>query len=281
MTPALSWPIIAAVLFGALLHASWNALIKAGDDKALDTALIHVLGCGVGAALVLAVGLPKREALPWLAASVVIHIGYYVTLVGAYRHGELGFAYPLMRGTAPLLVALLGIALLHELPTLQAAVGIALISAGIVSIAFVHPGRHPRAAVQWALANAAIIACYTFVDGTGARASGDAWGYAFWLIFLEGFPFLLWIAFRRGRPALAYMAGGTRRSLASGAGSVMAYAIVLWAMTRAPVALVAALRETSVIFATLFGALILKEGLGWRRLAGATSVALGVAALKL
>ena len=107
MTPALSWPIIAAVLFGALLHASWNALIKSGDDKALDTALIHVLGCGVGAALVLAVGLPRREALPWLAASVVIHVGYYVTLVGAYRHGELGFAYPLMRGTAPLLVALL------------------------------------------------------------------------------------------------------------------------------------------------------------------------------
>ena len=87
MTPALSWPIIAAVLFGALLHASWNALIKSGDDKALDTALIHVLGCGVGAALVLAVGLPKQEALTWLAASVVIHIGYYVTLVGAYSHG--------------------------------------------------------------------------------------------------------------------------------------------------------------------------------------------------
>ena len=107
MTPALSWPIIAAVLFGALLPASWNALIKSGDDKALDTALIHVLGCGVGAALVLAVGLPKREALPWLATSIVIHIGYYVTLVGAYKHGELGFAYPLMRGTAPLLVALL------------------------------------------------------------------------------------------------------------------------------------------------------------------------------
>jgi len=134
MTPALSWPIIAAVLFGALLHASWNALIKSGADQALDTALIHVLGCGVGAALVLAVGLPKREALPWLATSVVIHIGYYVTLVGAYRHGELGFAYPLMRGTAPLLVALLSGKLIGEQVPLAAWIGVAGISAGVLAI---------------------------------------------------------------------------------------------------------------------------------------------------
>ena len=138
MMPALSWPIIAAVLFGALLHASWNALIKSGADKALDTALIHLLGCGVGVALVLVVGLPKREALPWLAASVVIHVGYYVTLVGAYKHGDLGFAYPLMRGTAPLLVALLSGKLIGEQVPLAAWIGatsgaIALPTPGSVS----------------------------------------------------------------------------------------------------------------------------------------------------
>src|SRR3954454_8053897 len=141
MTPALSWPIIAAVLFGALLHASWNALIKSGDDQALDTALIHVLGCGVGAALVAAVGLPKREALPWLATSVVIHVGYYVTLVGAYKHGELGFAYPLMRGTAPLLVALLSGKLIGEQVPLAAWIGVVGISAGVLAIGLTRSGR--------------------------------------------------------------------------------------------------------------------------------------------
>ena len=279
----ISLGVTLAVLGAGMLHAGWNMLLKSapGGDPLLDTAGVVAASSFWSLLALPFVAIPAAGAWPFIAASATIHFAYYLTLTGAYRTGDLSFAYPLMRGTAPLLVALLGIALLHEWPTLQAAAGIALISAGIISIAFVHPGRHPRAAVHWALANAAIIACYTFVDGTGARASGDAWGYAFWLMFLEGFPFLFWIAVRRGRPALPYMTGGTRRSLATGAGSVMAYAIVLWAMTRAPVALVAALRETSVVFATLFGALILKEGLGWRRLAGATSVALGVAALKL
>src|SRR3954454_10159743 len=141
MTPALSWPIIAAVLFGALLHASWNALIKAGDDLALDTALIHVLGCGVGAVLVASVGLPKSAALPWLATSLVIHVGYYVTLVGAYRHGELGFAYPLMRGTAPLIVALLSGRLIGEHVPLAGWLGVAGISAGVLAIGLTRPAR--------------------------------------------------------------------------------------------------------------------------------------------
>ena len=278
----ISLAVTFAVLGAGMLHAGWNALLKSapGGDPLLDTAGIVAASSFWSLLALPFVPVPDAAAWPFIAASATIHFAYYLTLTGAYRTGDLSFAYPLMRGTAPLLVALLGIALLHEWPTFQAAAGIALISAGIVSIAFVHPGRHPPAAVAWALANAAIIACYTFVDGTGARASGNAWGYAFWLMFLEGIPFLAWIAARRGAPAGLYMARGMRRALAAGAGSVAAYAIVLWAMTRAPVALVAALRETSVIFATLFGALILKEGLGWRRLAGATSVALGVAALK-
>ena len=278
----ISLAVTLAVLGAGMLHAGWNALLKSapGGDPLLDTAGVVAASSFWSLLALPFVPVPDVAAWPFIAASATIHFAYYLTLTGAYRTGDLSFAYPLMRGTAPLIVALLGIALLHEWPTLQAAAGIALISAGIVSIAFVHPGRHPPAAVAWALANALIIACYTFVDGTGARASGNAWGYAFWLMFLEGLPFLAWIAARRGRPAVRYMAAGTSRALATGAGSVLAYAIVLWAMTRAPVALVAALRETSVIFATLFGALILKEGFGWRRLAGATSVALGVAALK-
>ena len=220
-------------------------------------------------------------AWKFVAMSSTIHFAYYVTLAHAYRTGDLSFAYPLMRGTAPLIVAVLGIVFLHELPTAHVAAGILLICAGIVSIAFVRRQRHPPAAAGWAFANAAIIALYTLVDGSGARASGNAIAYVTWLIFLEGLPFLAWIGWRRGAPAYAYLRRGWRRGLLGGACSLAAYGIVLFAMTRAPVAAVAALRETSVLFAALIGALWLKEGLGPMRLAGAASVVAGVAALKL
>jgi drug/metabolite transporter (DMT)-like permease len=161
--------------------------------------------------------------------------------------------------------------------------GIVLISLGIVSIAFVQGGRrkHPPSAVYWAFANAAIIATYTLIDGAGARASGNAASYVTWLIFLEGIPFVVWVVWRRGHPAVAYFRAGWRTGIIGGAFSLAAYGIVLWAMTRAPIAAVAALRETSVLFATLMGSLWLKEGFGWRRLAGAASVVAGIAALKL
>jgi len=161
------------------------------------------------------------------------------------------------------------------------AAGILLVCGGIVSIAFVRRERHPPAAAGWAFANAAIIAVYTLIDGTGARASGNAVSYVSWLIFIEGLPFVAWIIARRGRPAVTYLTRSWRRGVAGGACALAAYGIVLFAMTRAPVAAVAALRETSVLFAALIGAVWLKEGLGPMRLAGAASVVAGVAALKL
>jgi len=180
-----------------------------------------------------------------------------------------------------LIVALLGIVFLRELPSAQVSVGILLISAGIFAIAFAQRHHHPRAAVYWALANAAIIAVYTLVDGAGARASGNALSYVVWLTFLEGVFFLAWIRWKRGGAAQGYIGRQWRRGLLGGFCSVAAYAIVLWAMTRAPVAAVAALRETSVLFAALIGTVLLKEGFGLARLAGAASVVAGVAALKL
>jgi len=279
----LSLGITLAVLGAGLLHASWNAMLKSapGGDPMLDTASV-VAGSSVCALLLLPfVGVPAPAAWAFIAASSAVHFAYYVTLAHAYRTGDLSFAYPLMRGTAPLLVTVLGIVFLHELPTAHVTAGIVLICAGIVSIAFVRRNRHPPAAAAWAFANAGIIAVYTLIDGGGARASGNAIAYVTWLIFLEGLPFLAWIAWRRGRPALAYVSRGWRRGMLGGACSLAAYGIVLFAMTRAPVAAVAALRETSVLFAALIGAVWLKEGLGPMRLAGAMSVVLGVAALKL
>lgn len=279
----LTLGITLAVLGAGFLHASWNALLKSspGGDALLDTATV-VAGSSLWALCVLPwVPAPATAAWPFIAASTAVHFGYYLTLARAYRSGDLSFAYPLMRGTAPLLVTLLGIALLRELPSPLMALGIVLISFGIVSIAFAQQRKHPPRAAYWAFANAALIAAYTLVDAAGARASGNAAAYVSWLISIEGLPFLLWVFARRGQAALRHVRGRAKRGLVGGACSLAAYGIVLWAMTRAPVAAVAALRETSVLFAALMGSLWLKERLGLPRLVGAASVVLGIAALKL
>ena len=279
----LTLGVTLAVLAAGLLHAGWNALLKScvGGDPILDTAVV-VAGSSLWGLVVLPfTGVPALAAWPYIAASSLIHFGYYITLAQAYRTGDLSFAYPLMRGTAPLLVAVLGSIFLRELPGLPMLLGILLISLGIVSIAFLHRHKHPPSAAYWAFANASLIAVYTLVDGSGARASGNPLAYVAWLIFLEGIPFVVWVVAKRGRPALAYLRASTRNALIGGGCSLAAYGIVLWAMTRAPIAAVAALRETSVLFAALIGSLWLKEGFSWRRAAGAASVVAGIAALKL
>jgi len=278
----LSLGVTLAVLGAGLLHAGWNALLKSarGGDPLLDTAAVVACSALFALAIIPFVALPDPAAWKFALASSFIHWGYYITLARAYRIGDLSFAYPLMRGTAPLLTTLLGVVFLRELPTPQVMVGIVLICAGILAIAFARHNRHPPAAAAWALANAAIIAAYTLVDGTGARASGNAISYIAWLNVFESIPFLLWIYATRGRPAVRYIGRGFGRGMLGGAASLAAYGIVLWAMTQAPVAAVAALRETSVLFAALIGAIWLKEGFGIPRLAGAASVVLGIAALK-
>ncbi len=283
MTPAdITLPVTLAVLGAGFLHALWNAMLKAsGGDPQLDMALIVAGTCVVAAACLPFVPAPAGAAWPYMAASAIVHFGYYVTLAGAYRRGDLSFAYPLMRGVAPLIVTLLGILFLGEHPSSSTLTGIVLISLGILVIAWYAGGRHTAASAGWALANAVIIAMYTLVDGAGARASGSAAGYVVWLCFLEGFPYLGWIAATRGRAALAYLTPRWRRGIAGGAASLAAYGIALWAMTRAPVAVVAALREVSVLFAAAIGAIVLKEGFGWKRMAGAAAVVAGVAALRL
>jgi len=282
----MTWPVVLAVLCGAFLHASWNALVKSSGDKQLDTALIHVLGCGLGLGLVATVGLPRAEALPWLATSVVIHIGYYITLVGAYRHGDLGFAYPIMRGTAPLLVALLSGQLIGEHLALPVWLGVAGISGGVLLIGLsqsrqAHGSR--RHALAFALANAAIIAAYTFVDGLGARASGHTAQYVALLFLVDGLPYFALVMWQR-RAAHAVAMDYIRRrwpvALVGSCASLGSYGIALWAMTQAPIASVAALRETSVLFAALIGLLLLKERFRLQRAAGTVAIVAGVMALR-
>jgi len=287
----LSWGLVLAVLAGAMLHAAWNALVKSSGDKALDTALVHGLGAVVALPFALWVGLPTAAAAPFIAASLVIHIGYYIALVGAYQHGEMGMTYPIMRGSAPLLVALGSAAVLGETPTPAAWLGIVGITLGVALVGLAHPGEalHHRKALTFALANAAIIACYTFVDGRGVRtekaAGGEVWRYVLWLFVLDGFAYPLLVWWRRSaeqrRAALAYARQRWPVATLGGSASIGSYAIALWAMTLAPVASVAALRETSVLFAVVLSTWLLKERFGVQRALGALVIVAGVVALRL
>jgi phosphonate utilization associated putative membrane protein len=280
-----------AVLCGAMLHAGWNALVKSSDDKQADTALVHFLGALVALPVALWVGLPRPECWPFLAASLAIHVGYYVALAGAYQHGELGLTYPIMRGVAPLLVALGSAALIGEAPTAGAWLGIIGITVGVALVGLSHPGRalHHGKALAFAFANAAIIATYTFVDGLGVRQAGPAvtevLSYVVWLFVLDGFPYPLLLWWRRGPQGRQMLVDYARSrwplAALGGAASIGSYAIALWAMTRAPVASVAALRETSVLFATVLGTVILKETFGVQRAFGAAVIVAGVIALRL
>ena len=286
----LTWPVMLAVLAGAVLHAGWNALVKSSGDKELDTALVHFLGAVVALPLLLVVGLPPTVALPFIAASLVIHIGYYIALAGAYKHGELGLTYPIMRGFAPLLVALGSSAVLGEAPTPMAWAGIIGITLGVALVGLAHPGEtlHHRKALAFAFANALIIAVYTFVDGKGVRetvAAGQiAATYVALLFVLDGLPYpaLVWLRRdRAGRQAiLAYARRRWPLAALGGTASIASYAIALWAMTVAPVASVAALRETSVLFASVIGTLVLKEAFGLQRALGTMIIVGGVMALR-
>ncbi len=276
----LTLGVTLAVLGAALLHASWNAIIKSGRDPVLDTALVALGGTVLALPLLLLFAPPEPASWPYIAASVSIHIGYYATLAGAYRTGDLSHGYPIMRGTAPLLVAAAGWLCFGEALSPAAWAGVLLICGGVLSLGFAGSGASGRT-TAWALANAAIIAAYTLVDGTGVRASGGAERYIVWLFFFMGLPFaLIVLALKRGA-FLRHAAQHWARGLAGAVLSGLSYGIALWAMTRAPVATIAALRETSVIFAALIGAWILKEGHIGPRLGGAAVVLAGVIALKL
>ena len=274
--------IAAVVLLAALLHAAWNAMLGAGEDRALDTALVATGGSIIAAAMLPFLPLPAPASWPYVLASVAIHTAYFAALAGAYRGGDFSPAYALMRGTAPVLTALGGWLAGERLAGSQW-LGVLLVSGGVAALGTL--GRRGGAgtwrATAWALGNAVVIAAYTLVDGRGVRLSGHAPSYTLWVFFLDVLPLLAWTLATRGREAARYAAGRWRRGLAGGALMVTAYGLVLWSMTRAPVAAVAALRETSVVFAALIGARLLREPFGAARIAAAAVVAAGAALLEL
>ena len=282
----MPWDVVLAVLFAALLHAGWNAMVKSSPDKALDTAALHVMGALVVVPILVVTGLPPAAAWPFLVASMLIHVGYYVSLTGAYEHGDLGLTYPLMRGLGPVLVALSSGLLIGEQLSTAAWVGAGGICAGVLLLGLSRQALARPKALAFALANAAAIAMYTVVDGLGVRtathAGGNALQYVATLFLLNGWPFTALVVHRRGAHASwSYLRRRAPVATLSATASLAAYGIALWAMTRAPVAVVAALRETSVLFAALLGTWLLKEVFTLRRALGTVVILAGVVALRV
>jgi drug/metabolite transporter (DMT)-like permease len=279
----ISLPVTLAVLLAALLHAAWNALVKSSADKQLDTVAVAT-GSGVIALAILPwLPAPAPASYGWLAASAAVHVLYFSALARAYRWGDLSFTYPVMRGGGPVIVALVGsLALGETLPATQT-LGVALICGGVLGFASA-PAHDPmalRRALAYALGNAAVIATYTVIDAQGARASNAPVSYAMWFFALNGVVIAGIASARRGRAVPDYFLRRWPRALAGGACALGSYAIALWAMTRAPVALVAALRETSVVFAAGLGALFLGERVTRRRGLAIAAVLGGLIALRL
>jgi drug/metabolite transporter (DMT)-like permease len=277
----LPWHVAALVLCAALMHATWNAIVKSSANKLLDTVTLSIAAGLISVLLLPFLPQPSREAWPWLLASVVLHVIYFLTLAAAYRRGDLSHAYPLMRGTAPMLVALAGIFLLEDRLTAGMWTGIALISAGILTPVVWQPRVVSGQATLIALGNAVVIAAYSIVDGFGTRASGQPGSYCLWIFVLDLLPIVLVAAAIHGRETASYALRRWRAGTVGALCTLASYGIVLWAMTIAPIAAVAALRETSVIFAAIIGVTLLKEKLGRVRIAGAILVVCGIVALRM
>ena len=281
----VSIAVTAAVLAAAVLHAGWNALLKGVGDRLATVVLLDLTGLVLSALVLPLVPVPAPASRGLLGLSVLLHLGYELLLLASYRVGDLSQVYPLARGTAPLLVAgYAGLVLGERLAPVQL-LGLAGICAGLLVLLEV--GRVPlgpaplgRAVTLGpALATGVFIAAYTVADGLGVRRAGTDLGYVAWLFLLHGIPIPLVVAAIRGRGLAARLRGHLPAGVAAGALSVAAYGLVLWAQRRGALAVVAALRETSVLVAALIGSLVFGERFGRRRVLAAALLAAGIVVL--
>jgi drug/metabolite transporter (DMT)-like permease len=272
--------VFSIVLLAAALHALWNAVVKGGSDTLMTTVLVTGSAALIAMVSLPFLSLPARPSWPFIAASTVFQIGYFALIARTYGIADMSETYPLMRGTAPLLVAIASVALLGATLAPLAWVGIAVICAGILSMAAGRRARRNKGVVL-ALLNAVVIAGYTLIDGAGVRRSGAPGAYTLWIFLLTGAPLTLWALAARGEVFLRYIAGNWRLGMVGGFGTAASYGLALWAMTVAPVAVVAALRETSILFGTAISGLLLRERVGPARIAGACIIAAGAVALRL
>lgn len=273
-----------AVLAAASMHAIWNALVKVHLDRFLSITLM-TLGMGAAALVTLPfVEVPKPEVWPYILASVVFHMAYRTFLIGAYKAGDFAQTYPLARGAAPLLAALGGVVVVAEMPAPLAILGILLLSAGTLVLSFrggAHLEKLNLRAVGFALGTSIFIASYTLSDGSGARLAATASSYAAWLFVCDALWALVLCVVFRGPQALPVLARDWKAGIYTGVLSGGAYWIVMWAMTKAPIASVASLRETSILFAMMISVFALGEKMTAWRGAAVLSIVAGVVALRM
>jgi drug/metabolite transporter (DMT)-like permease len=280
--------IALAVLLSALLHASWNALVKGGDDGWLTGTLISFFAAAAGAVAVIALSLwPAPHHWPWLIGSGALHAGYFILLMCAYTYGDLGKVYAIARGTAPLVIVALAGPLVGDVPSWQEVAAILVLVTGVVALT-IEPGKFASAdarAVILAILTGSMIAAYSLFDAVGIRTIGPelehaSIAYGSWLMIFTAIPVLTIAAvIRRGR-IVPYLRANALQGAVGGGIGVASYMLILFAFANASVASVAALRETGVVFAALIGTFVLGERFGKRRIPAAILVALGAGAVR-
>lgn len=276
--------VFLAVLAAAAMHASWNAFLKLRVEPFLAMVLVTTFAGIVALPAWPVFGVPRLEAWPWLIASVILHLGYYVALTKAYERADMSQIYPIARGGAPLLTAAAGLILLGERLTPLQASGVAALGVGVMLISLL--GRRKGTAFDphalgFAGLTALTVCGYTLVDGIGARTAGDPHAYSATLFVIDAFPLIAFALWRRGVAGLAPLKPYLLQGLAGGTLSLGAYWIAIWAMTVAPIPLVAAVRESSVLFAALIAVVFLKEPLQWGRASAAVVIVCALALMRL
>lgn len=274
--------VLCLVLLSAFLHASWNAVVKSSPDKFLDIVFVAASAALLCAVIVPFLPLPASASWGYIALSAVIHVLYFILIGATYRSGDMSHAYPLMRGVPPLLVALVSGPLIGEMLGMGEWVGILLVCAGILGLLMANRSAVSTArTTQLALLNAATIAAYTLVDGMGVRLSGHAASYTMWMFMLSTLPMLAWTGMQRRQDALRHLRARWHLMLLGGICTLVSYTLVLWAMTQAPIAMVAALRETGILFGMVISAAVLRERFGVGRVVAAMLILAGVSVMRL
>jgi drug/metabolite transporter (DMT)-like permease len=271
--------VFASVMCAAVLHASWNAVLRGGSDRLWSMTLMMVAVVVVSSITLVFVPWPDAASWPYVMASAAVHVAYNIALVRTYAAGDLGQTYPISRGSSPALVALGAAMFAHESLDASSCLGVALISGGILSLAW-QKGRPQVAYFPAAMLTGVLIGIYTVIDGIGVRLSGNSVSYTTSMFLLWGISMPPIFFMLRGRPP-AYTRAQTIIALVGGLVSILAYGIVIWAMQYDAMGEVSALRETSVVFAAIIGRLFLRERLTLRRMLSCLAIALGAGCLAI
>jgi drug/metabolite transporter (DMT)-like permease len=276
MTPT----VVILVLSAALLHASWNAMLRSGADRFWSIVVMCIASATVSLPFTWILASPNRASWPYIGLSAALQIIYCLFLVRAYREGDLGQVYPIARGFSPLMVTMGAAIFAGEKLSPVALTGIAMVSFGIIGMTSGQDHLDAKSLLA-ALATGLFVASYTVTDGIGSRLSGHPPSYAAWLFLFQGAPMPLIYIAMRGRLAIDPIARETLKAAAGGIFSLLGYGAIIWALSLSPMGQVSALRETSILFAVLMGRIFLREPLTLNRIVAGTTIAIGAICLSI